>query len=158
MNFKLEYSQCRNFANIKLMLVIALWRETWITLSEFWSFSRKFDLTQNEFEKLNYLELYVLDLLSNKRIGVFAKSIEITLSIFITCSNLLAKKIKLKFSQVKSHISELLAEATETGLWNPVRSKMKLFAKVINGLKAVTHKIHKENASIFQLKLLLLAS
>ena len=99
----------------------------------------------------------MLDLLSNTRIGVFAKSIEIALSIFTICSDLLAKRIKLKFYQVKSHISKLLAETTKTRAWNPARSKMKLFAKVINGLKAVTHKVHKENASIFKLKLLLLS-
>ena len=96
-------------------------------------------------------------MLSNTRIGVFAKSIEITLPIFTICSDLLAKRIKLKFYQVKSHISKLLAETTKTSAWNPARSKMKLFAKVINGLKAVTYKVHKENASIFKLKLLLLS-
>ena len=96
-------------------------------------------------------------MLSNTRIGVFAKSIEITLSIFTICSDLLAKRIKLKFYQVKSHISKLLAETTKTSAWNPARSKMKLFAKVINGLKPVTYKVHKENASIFKLKLLLLS-
>ena len=30
-----------------------------------------------------------------------------------------------------------------------MRSKMKLFTKVINGLKAVTCKVHKENAYVF---------
>ena len=52
------------FANIKLMLVFTLQQETLIKLLEFWSFSQMFDLTQSEFEKLNYLELYILDLLS----------------------------------------------------------------------------------------------
>ena len=52
------------FANTKLMLVFTLQRETLIKLLEFWSFSQMFDLTQSEFEKLNYLELYILDLLS----------------------------------------------------------------------------------------------
>ena len=52
------------FANTKLMLVFTLQRETLIKLLEFWSFSQMFDLTQIEFEKLNYLELYILDLLS----------------------------------------------------------------------------------------------
>ena len=66
--------------------------------------SWKFDLGQNEFEKLNFLVLYILDLLSNTRIGVFAKSIEITLSIFTMCSDMLAKRIKLKLYQMKSHI------------------------------------------------------
>ena len=80
------------------------------------------------------------------------------LSIFTMYSDLLAKRIKLKFYQVKSHISKLLAETIETSVWNPVKSKMKLLAKVINGLKAITHKVHKENASIFKLKLLLLVS
>ena len=157
MNFKLEYSQCRNFANTKLMLVTALWGETW-TLFEFWSFSRKFDLTQNKFEKLNYLELFVLDLLSNTKNRSFRKIHRNNVIYFYNLFKFVGKKIKLKFSQMKSHISELLPKTTETGAWNPVRSKMKLFAKVINGLKAVTHKIHKENAFIFQLKLLLLVS
>ena len=79
------------------MLVINLRGKTLIKLLELLPFSRKFELTQNEFEKLNYLELCILDLLSKKRIGVFAKSIEITLSIFTMCSDLLAKKIELKF-------------------------------------------------------------
>ena len=52
----------------------------------------------------------------------------------------------------------MLAETTEISVWNPVRSKTKLFAKAINGLKAVTHKVHKDNASIFKLKLLLIFS
>ena len=52
------------FANTKLMLVFTLQRETLIKLLEFWSFSQMFDLTQIEFEKLNYLVLYILDLLS----------------------------------------------------------------------------------------------
>ena len=52
------------FANTKLMLVFTLQQETLIKLLEFWSFSQMFDLTQSEFEKLNYLELYILDLLS----------------------------------------------------------------------------------------------
>ena len=30
---------------------------------------------------------------------------------------------------------------------------MKLFTKVINGLTAVTHKVHKENATIFKVKI-----
>ena len=34
-----------------------------------------------------------------------------------------------------------MAETTKTSARNPVRSKMKLFTKVINGLKAVTHKV-----------------
>ena len=85
-------------------------------------------------------------MVSNTRIGVFARSIEITLSTFTMCLDLLAKRIKLKFYQVKLLY---LAETTEASGWNTVRSKMKLFAKVINGLKAVTHKAHKENASIF---------
>ena len=72
------------------------------------------------------------------------------------CLDLLAKIIKLKFYQVKSDVSWLLAETTETSASNPVRSGMKLFGKVKNGLKAVTLKVHKENASIFKLQLLLL--
>ena len=144
--------------NTKLMLVFNLRGETLIKLLEFWSFSRKFYLTQNEFEKLNYLELYILGLLSNARFGVFSKSIETTLSIFTMCSDLLAKRIKLKFYQVKSHISQLLVETTETSASNLVRSKMKLFPKVINGLKAVTLKVNKKNVSIFKLKLLPLVS
>ena len=52
------------FANTKLMLVFTLQQETLIKLLEFWSFSQMFDLTQSEFEKLNYLKLYILDLLS----------------------------------------------------------------------------------------------
>ena len=40
-------------------------------------------------------------------------------------------------------LSILLAETTETSAWNPLRSKMKHFAKVINSLKAVNHKVHK---------------
>ena len=31
---------------------------------------------------------------------------------------------------------------------------MKLFTKVINGLKAVTHKARKENASIFEIEII----
>ena len=95
-------------------------------------------------------------MLSNTRIRVFPKCIEIRLSILTKCSDLLAKRIKPY--QVKSLISYLLIETTETSAWNPVRSKTKLFAKVIKGLKAVTHKVHKDNASIFKLKLLLLFS
>ena len=87
------------------MLVYNLQGETLIKLLEFWSFSQKFDLTQSEFEKLNYLELYIQGFLSDTRIGVFAKSIEIMLYIFTICSNLLAKRNKLKFYQVKIHIS-----------------------------------------------------
>ena len=37
---------------------------------------------ENEFEKLNYLELYILDFLITTKFGGFAKSIKITLSIF----------------------------------------------------------------------------
>ena len=59
---------------------------------------------------------------------------------------------------MKIHSSQLLAETTETSARNPVRSKIELFEKVINGMKGVTHKVHKENASIFKLKLLLLVS
>ena len=40
-----------------------------------------------------------------------------------------------------------MTENTETIAWNPVRSKMKLFAKVIDCMRAVTHKVPKENAS-----------
>ena len=36
---------------------------------------------------------------------------------------------------------KLPAETTETSAWNPVRSKMELFAKEINCLKVVTHKV-----------------
>ena len=43
---------------------------------------------------------------------------------------------------------------TETDAWNPVRSKIKLFTKVINGLEVVTHKVHKENASIFSIEII----
>ena len=136
------------------MLVITLRGETSRILIIFTIFTK---FWRNEFVKLNYLELCILDLLSNTRIGIFAKSIEM-LSIFTMYSDLLAKRIKLKFYQVKSHISKLLAETIETSVWNPVKSKMKLLAKVINGLKAITHKVHKENASIFKLKLLLLVS
>ena len=82
-----------------LMFVFTLQGETLIKLLKFWPFSWKFDLTQNEFEKLNYLELYILDLLSKTRIDIFAKFIEITLSIFTMCSDLLLKRIKLKFCQ-----------------------------------------------------------
>ena len=49
---------------------------------------------------------------------------------------------------------KLLAENTETSAWNPVRSQIKLFTKVINGLKAVTCKVHKKNAYIFQIKII----
>ena len=57
------------------MLVINLRRETLIKLLKLCPLSPKFRLTQNKFEKLNYLELYTRDLLSNTRIGVFPKSI-----------------------------------------------------------------------------------
>ena len=49
---------------------------------------------------------------------------------------------------------KLLAETTGTSVWYSVRSKMKLFTKVINSLKAVTHKVHKENASIFKIEII----
>ena len=64
------------------MLIFTLPGETLIKLLEFWSCSRKFDLTLDEFEKLNCLELYILDLLRNTQIRVFVKSIEIMLPIF----------------------------------------------------------------------------
>ena len=64
---------------------------------EFWSFLQRFVLAQNECEILNYLELYILDFLSNTRILVFIKSTEISLSIFTMYSDLLTKRIKLKF-------------------------------------------------------------
>ena len=35
----------------------------------------------------------------------------------------------------------MLAETTEFSVWNFVRPKRKLFEKVINGLKAVIHKV-----------------
>ena len=80
-------------------------RKNFNKTSRILNFLGKFDLAQNEFEKLSHLELYILDLLNNTRIGVFAKSVEITLSIFTMCSDLLAKIIKLKFYQVKSDVS-----------------------------------------------------
>ena len=43
----------------------------------------------------------------------------------------------------------MLAETTKTSTWSPVRSKMKLFAKVMNGLKVVTLKAFKKDISIF---------
>ena len=64
------------------MLVITLRGKALIKLLELGPFLQKFDLTQSEFEKLNYLELYILDLLDNTRIRIFAKSIEIIKSIF----------------------------------------------------------------------------
>ena len=33
--------------------------------------------------------------------------------------------------------------------WNPVRSKMKLFTKIMKRLKVVIHEVPKKNASIF---------
>ena len=39
---------------------------------------------------------------------------------------------------------------------NPVKYKMKLFTKVINGLKAIAHNVHKKMHLVFKLKLLLL--
>ena len=74
------------------MVVFTLPGETLIKLLEFWSSSPKLNLKQNKFEKLNYLDLYILDLLSNTRTGVFAK-IKVTLSNFTMCSDLLAKWI-----------------------------------------------------------------
>ena len=50
------------------------------------------------------------------------------------------------------------AETTEISAWNTEISKMKLFTKVIIGLKAGTQKVHKENAPFSKFKLLLLAS
>ena len=64
------------------MLVITLQGKALIKLLKLGTVLQKFDLTQDEFEKLNYLQLYILDLLSNTRTGVFSKSIGITLSIF----------------------------------------------------------------------------
>ena len=78
----MEHGQWPNFANTKLMYVLTLREETLIILLKFWLFLHKFDLTQNEFKKPNYLELYTLDLLSNTIIDVFAKFIKIMLSIF----------------------------------------------------------------------------
>ena len=49
---------------------------------------------------------------------------------------------------------ELLPENTESSAWNPVRSKIKLFTKVINGLKAFTYKVHKKNVYIFKIKII----
>ena len=57
---------------------------------------------------------------------------------------------------------KLLTEATETtgvefckwNEWSHARSKMKLFAKVINGLKTANRKVHKENASIFSIEII----
>ena len=46
------------------------------------------------------------------------------------------------------------AETTETSAWNLLRSKLKLFAKVISGLKAVTHKVHMENGIYFQIEII----
>ena len=57
----MEHGQWPNFANTKLMYVLTLREETLIILLEFWLFLHKFDLTQNEFKKPNYLELYTLD-------------------------------------------------------------------------------------------------
>ena len=57
----MEHGQLPNFANTKLMYVLTLREETLIILLEFWLFLHKFDLTQNEFKKPNYLELYTLD-------------------------------------------------------------------------------------------------
>ena len=57
----MEHGQWPNFANTKLMYVLTLQEETLIILLEFWLFLHKFDLTQNEFKKPNYLELYTLD-------------------------------------------------------------------------------------------------
>ena len=51
-----------------------------------------------------------------------------------------------------------MTETTETSAWNLIIPKMKLCTKEINRLKAVTHKLHKENALFFKLKLLLLVS
>ena len=62
---------------------------------------------------------------------------------------LIPKKPKLINDIINLLVSKLLAKTTETSAWNPIRSKMKLFKEVINGVKAVTHKLHKENASIF---------
>ena len=100
-NFKVEYFHWQNFASTKLMLAITSRGKTLIKPVKFWSFSWTFDLAQNEFEKLNYLELDILDFLSSTKIGVFAKSIEIMLSIFTMCSDLLAKRIKLNI--IKSY-------------------------------------------------------
>ena len=57
---------------------------------------------------------------------------------------------------------KLLTEATETtgvefckwNEWSHARSKMKLFAKVINSLKTANHKVHKENASIVSIEII----
>ena len=57
----MEHGQWPNFANTKLMYVLTLREETLIILLKFWLFLHKFDLTQNEFKKPNYLELYTLD-------------------------------------------------------------------------------------------------
>ena len=50
------------------------------------------------------------------------------------------------------------AENTEISAWNSEIPKMKLFTKVISGLKAGTQKVHKENAPFSKLKLFLLVS
>ena len=62
---------------------------------------------------------------------------------------LILKKPKLISDIINLLVPEMLRETTETSAWNLVRSKMKLFTKVINGLKGITHKVHKENASTF---------
>ena len=85
------------------MLVINLRRETLIKLLKLCPLSPKFRLTQNKFEKLNYVELYIRDLLSNTRIG-FSQNPSQNL-FFSLCLDLLAKQIQLKFHQVKNHIS-----------------------------------------------------
>ena len=50
---------------------------------------------------------------------------------------LIPEKLKLISDIINLLYLKLLVETTETSAWNPVRSKMKLFLKVINGLKAV---------------------
>ena len=47
-----------------------------------------------------------------------------------------------------------MARTTETSAWNPVRSKMEQFTKVINGLNVVILKAHKKNASIFETEMI----
>ena len=61
------------------MLVIAARGEPLVRLLELGKTSGTliiFELMQNEFEKLNYLELYILDFLITTKFGGFAKSIE----------------------------------------------------------------------------------
>ena len=84
-----NYFTRRNFDKTSRTLII--FTKVWLNTNLIW--------------KVELLELYILDFLSSTRIGVFAKSIEITLSIFTISSDFLANRIKMKSYQMKSHDS-----------------------------------------------------